>query len=119
MSATARRNGWTGFDIGEKVAKGEFGHGPPRGGWLYHCDGMPTMTGCGSTVVVPRRWSRVGVKKNSGWYVCYGMEPKPGTPGEFDDPEQWKEDEDVVLTFCPSCAKVVKDQERTRERILS
>ena len=92
MSALARANGWRGFDgIGERVDKGEFGHGPTRGGWRYCCDGMPTMRGCGQEVTVSRRFSRVG-KKSTGWLVCYGQ--------DFDGTL----DTDVVLTFCPSCA---------------
>ena len=107
--AGARANGWRGFDgIGERVERGEFGHPPKRGGWLYRCDGMPRLMGCGSDVIVPRRWTRVG-KKSSGWLVCYGMEPNtPDAP--FDDASQWHEDHDVVLTFCPSCAEVVESQ---------
>lgn len=100
MSSQARRNGWRGFEnIARKAERG----------WYYVCDGMPTMMGCGATVTVMRRWSRVGVK-SSGWLVCYGLEPKPGTEGRFDDPSQWEPDEDVVLTFCPSCRLVVEKQ---------
>jgi hypothetical protein len=81
--------------IGEKV----------HGGWLYHCDGMPSMLGCGRTTIVPRRFNRVGRKK-TGWLVCYGLEPN--TPhSRFDSPEEWHEDHDIVLTFCPECAEVV------------
>jgi len=96
----ARANGWRGFEgIGERVP----------GGYQYDCNGMPTMMGCGGQVVVSRRWARVGIKK-SGWLVCYGMEPK--TPdSRFDDPDSWFEDQDVVLTFCPSCAAVVEKKE--------
>lgn len=100
MSAEARRNGWRGFDgLAEKV----------DGGWEYRCDGMPSMFGCGSTLTVTRRWSKVGTKK-SGWLVCYGQEPKPGARGHFDNPDEWEDDHDVVLTFCPLCADVVKQQ---------
>lgn len=107
----AADDGWHGFDgIGEKVEKGSFGYGPKRGGWLYRCDGMPTLLGCGAEVIVPRRWSRVGKKKGSGWLAVYGLEPKPGAEGWFDRPEDWQEDHDVVLTFCPSCAAVVTEQ---------
>lgn len=103
MSDLARRNGWRGFDIGERV----------DGGWLYKCDGLPTLMGCGAEVVVSRRWARVGVKK-SGWLVCYGREPKtPDTP--FDDPDGWVDDVDVVLTFCPRCADVVRAQDERRK----
>jgi hypothetical protein len=98
MSASSRRNGWVGFDVAERV----------HGGWRYRCDGMPSMFGCGGEIVVARRWAKVGAKKASGWLVCYGLEPKPGAPGRFDDPGQWQEDHDVVLTFCPSCRVVVE-----------
>lgn len=110
MSAEARANGWRGFDgIGEKVERGGYGHPPARGGWLYRCDGMPRPMGCGAEYIVTRRLARVGTK-STGWLVCYGREPKPGTPGEFADPTQWEDDPDVVLTFCPSCAAIVKEQ---------
>lgn len=86
MSALARANGWKGFGgIGERVEKG----------WLYRCDGMPTMQGCWRELVVTRRFARIGKKAGSGWLVCYGR--------DFDGTE----DTDVVLTFCPSCAAVV------------
>lgn len=95
---TARANGWAGFDnLGLRVP----------GGWQFDCAGMPTLMGCGGQVTVPRRWTRVGVKK-SGWLVCYGLEPKPGSEGRFDVPDDWEEDHDVVLTFCPRCAAVVQ-----------
>lgn len=98
MSALARENGWRGFDgIGEKVERV-----PPAGsrvsGWLYRCDGMPTMRGCHMELIVTRRLSRVGKKAASGWLVTYGLD-FDGTP-----------DKDVVLTFCPSCAAVVESQ---------
>lgn len=112
MSATARRNGWNGFEgIGERVDKGEFGNPPARGGWLYRCDGMPRLMGCGAELITTRRLARVGLK-SSGWLVCYGQEPKPefGGRARFDSPEQWEDDHDVVLTFCPSCTKVVQEQ---------
>lgn len=109
MSAEARRNGWNGFDgIGEKVDKGEFGQPPARGGWLYRCDGMPSMFGCGAEMITPVRLKRVGVKK-SGWLVCYGLEPD-SMDAPFSDRSRWHDDHDVVLTFCPSCRKVVEEQ---------
>ena len=113
VSAGARANGWHGFDnIGERVDKGEFGNPPARGGWLYRCDGMPRQMGCGAELITTRRLARVGVK-SSGWLVTYGLEPKPGMPGRFDDPSQWEEDHDIVLTFCPSCAAVVQGKEKS------
>lgn len=114
MSALARRNGWRGFDIGERVEKGGFGHEPKRGGWLYTCDGMPTPMGCGATVVVPRRWSKVGAKRGSGWLVCYGLEPDT-LDTDIRDREHWHEDTDVVLTYCPRCAAVVAEQDKAAE----
>lgn len=99
MSAEARRNGWRGFDgIGEKV----------DGGWLYRCDGMPTMRGCGDEAIVPRRFKRVG-EKSTGWLVTYGRDDpdEPGDDGKGNDL-------DVVLTFCPDCAAVVKEQDVRR-----
>ena len=96
MSAQARRNGWAGFDnAGERVI----------GGWQYTCDGMPSMMGCGGTVTVTRRWTRAGVK-TSGWLVCFGLDD-PGAPGD----DGKGHDLDVVLTFCPTCAAVVKAQD--------
>lgn len=111
MSALARRNGWRGFDIGQRVEKGEFGHGPERGGWLYKCDGMPTLLGCGAEVTVPRKWTRVGLKRGSGWLVTYGLEPET-LDTDIRDRDRWHDDPDVVLTFCPRCAKVVAEQEK-------
>lgn len=108
MSALARANGWRGFDgIGEKVERGEFGHGPQRGGWLYRCDGMPTLMGCGAEVVVTRRLVRVG-KKSTGWLVCYGLDEGPGDDGKGHDL-------DVVLTFCPRCAAYVEQEGASRD----
>lgn len=88
MTAPAREYGWRGFDdLGAKV----------RGGHEYTCDGMPTPGGCGESMVTTRKLTRVGVKK-SGWLVCYGLD-EDGAP-----------DLDVVLTFCPECAKIVESQ---------
>ena len=96
MSAEARRNGWRGFDgIGSRV----------DGGYEYVCDGMPTPMGCGEQVTVPRRWTKVGKKKGSGWLVCYGTN-FPGEPGD----DGKGNDLDVVLTFGPRCAAVVAAQ---------
>lgn len=85
MSELARANGWRGFDgIGAKVP----------GGYQYDCDGMPTMMGCGESIVITRKLARTGLKK-SGWLVCYGTD------------DDGSDDLDVVLTFGPSCAAVV------------
>lgn len=92
VSTLARQNGWRGFDTAGAVKRVD-------GGYEYSCDGMPTMMGCWSYVVIPRRWSHVGLKKKSGWYVCYGLN------------DDGSHDEDVVLVYCPSCAVVVRDQE--------
>lgn len=101
MSALARRNGWRGFDgIGERVERGGYGHGPKQGGWLYRCDGMPSLSGCGGEIIVPRRWARVGVK-GGDWLVCYGLDDDGGDDGKGHDL-------DVVLTFCPACRLVVE-----------
>lgn len=110
MPASPVSNGWHGFDsIGERVERGGFGHPPKISGWLYRCDGMPTLRGCGEELIVSRRLARVG-KKKSGWLVCYGLEPNtPSAP--ISDRSQWREDHDVVLTFCPSCAEVVEGQQ--------
>jgi len=96
MSALARQNGWRGFEIGDRV----------KGGYLYRCDGMPTLQGCGGETVVTRRWSKVGLK-STGWYVCYGTDLPSG---KGDDGKG--NDLDVVLTFCPVCAPVVLAQEK-------
>lgn len=102
MSAEARRNGWTGFDIGDRV----------EGGWLYRCDGMPYPGGCSEQVMVSRRWSKVG-KKKSGWLVCYGLEAKDGSK-PYSDPDNLYEDHDIVLTFGPQCAPIVEAQDKAR-----
>ncbi|MFF7293198.1 hypothetical protein ACFY9N_11770 [Microbacterium sp. NPDC008134] len=92
MSELARKNGWHGFDsIGDKVP----------GGYEYLCDGMPTSFGCGETLTITRKLARVG-QKRSGWLVMYGAE------------ENDRDDVDVVLTFCPECAKVVRAQQEKR-----
>lgn len=115
MSAGAQANGWRGFDgIGEKVDRGGFGHPPKTSGWLYRCDGMPRLMGCGAEVVVTRRWTRVGAK-GQGWLVCYGLESIDSSK-PIDDPANLYEDHDVVLTFCPACAAVVREQDAARER---
>jgi hypothetical protein len=98
MSAEARRNGWNGFDVAQRV----------HGGYQYDCDGMPTMMGCGAQITVPRKWSRVGLKK-SGWFVCFGLDSIDDSK-PIDDPTNQVEDHDVVLTFCPSCTAVVRQQ---------
>jgi hypothetical protein len=56
-----------------------------------------------------------GFVKSSGWLVCYGREPRPGTRGEFADPSQWQDDPDVVLTFCPTRRAVVEQQDTTTD----
>lgn len=104
MSAEARANGWCGFDVAERV----------HGGYQYDCDGLPTPMGCGGQIVVPRKWTRPGVKKKSGWLVTFGLEPKRGSLGRVDVPEDWESDEDVVLTYCPRCREVVEQQEAAR-----
>lgn len=110
MTALARGNGWRGFDgVGEKVERGGFGHPPDKSGWLYPCDGMPRLMGCGEEMIVTRRLSRVG-EKSTGWLVTYGQ----CFPDETAD-DKHGNDLDVVLTFCPSCAEVVKRQDATRE----
>lgn len=88
MSELARINGWTGFDgIGNKVP----------GGWEFDCDGMSSLMGCPEDVTVSRRWTTVGTKK-SGWLVTYGLD------------DGGADDLDVVLTFGPQCAAVVRAQ---------
>lgn len=82
MSAIARANGWRGFDTAGSVERVD-------GGWEYACDGLPSPMGCGSRVVVQRKWTTTGRKKD-GWLVVYGLD------GPDDDP-------DVVLAFCASC----------------
>ncbi|HTN56803.1 MAG TPA: hypothetical protein VL043_00900 [Protaetiibacter sp.] len=110
MSAEARGNGWRGFDgIGERVERNGFGHGPERGGWLYRCDGMPSMFGCGEELIVTRRLARVGVK-STGWLVCYGIENVDGAGGD----DGKGHDLDVVLTFCPTCRIEVERQDAAR-----
>ncbi|HEY9352593.1 MAG TPA: hypothetical protein VIP28_05055 [Nocardioides sp.] len=97
MSVTARQNGWRGFDgIGEKVER-IMGVKDSKSGWLYRCDGMPSIQGCGNEVVISRRFVRVGLK-STGWLVTYGLN------------DDGSDDLDVVLTFCPSCAAVVREQ---------
>lgn len=105
VTALARSNGWRGFDgIGTKVER-VMGVKDSKGGWWYQCDGMPTMRGCGSEIVVPRRFDRVGTK-STGWLVTYGR----CLPDEEADDKDGN-DLDVVLTFCPSCAAHVREFE--------
>lgn len=89
---TAYENGWRGFESAGSVAR-------VPGGYEYYCDGMPSMMGCGETVVVTRKWAKVGLKK-SGWLVCYGVD------------DEGRDEPDVVLAFGPSCAQVVRSQDR-------
>ena len=103
MTAAARRNGWRGFENAGAVEQVD-------GGYEYVCDGMPHPMGCGERVVVTRRWATVGTKK-SGWLVCYGQ----CFPNETADDEHGN-DLDVVLTFGPSCAAVVKEQDAKRRQ---
>jgi hypothetical protein len=99
VSALARRNGWRGFDNAGAVERVD-------GGWEYVCDGMPHPLGCGGRITVSRRWKTVGTKKD-GWLVCYGLDGPSNVPFS----EHTEPDLDVVLTFCPSCAAVVREQE--------
>lgn len=97
MSDEAAMNGWDGFNsIGERVP----------GGYSYRCDGMPSPMGCPAEVVVKRRLAQIGTKA-SGWLVTYGRcdDGDPGDDGKGNDL-------DIVLTFCPVCAEVVRSQER-------
>lgn len=64
------------------------------GGWLYVCDGLPTLMGCGDEIIVTRQYKRTGIK-SSGWLVCNGID------------EHGKDEPEIGLTFCPSCALVV------------
>ncbi len=101
MTTLARRNGWRGFEsIGEKT----------DGGWLYICDGMPTLMGCGQQTVITRRFTHVGTKP-SGWLVTYGK----CFPDETAD-DKHGNDLDVVLTYCPSCAAIVREQDARTPR---
>ena len=63
---------------------------------------MPTMMGCSSQVKAGRtNWSKAGTKRN-GWYVT------PATDdiyGKVTVPE-------FLCYFCPSCAVIVKEQEK-------
>lgn len=104
MTTLARRNGWRGFDnLAERV----------DGGWEYRCDGYNppgrSWPYCGALVTVPRRWTKVGPKRASGWLVCYGRDEGAGDDGKGNDV-------DVVLTFCPSCAVVVREQDARTPR---
>jgi hypothetical protein len=105
MSGQARANGWRGFDgIGEKVDR-VIGVKDSKSGWLYRCDGMPRLSGCGAEAVVSRRFARPGTK-STGWLVTYGK----SFPDEKGDDEHGN-DLDVVLTFCPECAATVRAQD--------
>jgi hypothetical protein len=100
MTALARQNGWDGFETaGTKVS----------GGYEYVCDGKPGGLGCGNTIKTTRRYSVVGRKKTSGWLVCYGL----CFPDEKAD-DEYGHDLDVVLAFCPSCAAIVLEQEKSK-----
>jgi len=91
---------WNGFKgVGEKT----------DGGWLYRCDGMPTVMGCGAQVTITVPYARVG-KKSTGWLVTYGL----ADPESTTNADSKGNDLDVVLVFCPSCAKVVEEQDKRR-----
>ena len=69
--------------------------------WII-CDGMPTMRGCLNVAKVGRtNWYKVGTKRN-GWYVTPSVDDDKGTPTV---PE-------FLCYFCPSCAVIVKAQEK-------
>jgi len=67
------------------------------GGWLYRCDGMPTMRGCGEETIVSRKYLRTGLK-STGWLVCNGQN------------DDGSDDLEVALVFCPSCTLIVLEQ---------
>lgn len=107
MSVTARANGWRGFDgIAERI-KPDPEFGGDRG-WLYRCDGLPSWSGCGNEILLRRRWTTVG-RKRDGWEVMYGTNG-PDDPGD----DGKGNDLDVVLTFCPRCAEHVRNFEEHR-----
>lgn len=64
------------------------------------CDGMPSMRGCGETILLRRAFTKPG-KKGSGWYVTWSLDDhnKPIEP---------------LLHFCPSCAVTVQRQEASQ-----
>lgn len=66
------------------------------------CMGMPTMLGCPNEIKAGRtNWSTAGTKRN-GWYATPATEDMAGTPSV---PE-------FLCYFCPSCAIIVKAQEK-------
>jgi hypothetical protein len=101
MSELARKNGWRGFENAGAVEH------IPGEGYEYVCDGMPTMMGCGSRIIVRRKWTTVG-KKKDGWTVMFGLDSIDGSK-PMDDPSNQVEDEDVVLVFCPRCTATMKE----------
>lgn len=106
MTVAARASGWRGFDgIGTQVDR-VMGIPGSKAGWEYRCDGMPSLVGCHEYTVVSTRFTRVG-EKSTGWLVTYGK----CFPDESADDRDGN-DLDVVLTFCPSCAAVVKEQDK-------
>ena len=69
--------------------------------WETTCDGMPTLTGCSSSISHSRKYTVFNdQRKPSGWLICYAKD------------EAGKPDKRLVLAFCPRCADVVEQQAR-------
>lgn len=78
MSATARRNGWRGFEgIGQKLDLGT----------EYTCEGAGFGADCEGSTFRTKPWTTVG-KKHGGWVVLYGVD------------DDGTDDTDVVLVLC-------------------
>lgn len=66
------------------------------------CDGMPTLRGCGESIVTSVPFGRPGTKK-SGWLITWGYD------GE-------KDDKSYLCAFCPSCAEIVRKHDEEKQR---
>lgn len=71
---------------------------PTSLGWLYECNGWPTIEGCEHYLVVQQRLVETGILV-SGWLICFGLTDTGGN------------DPSIVLTYCPDCARTVREQE--------
>jgi hypothetical protein len=66
------------------------------------CEGFPTQRGCPNAIKAGRtNWASPGTKRN-GWYVTPATEDTKGTVSV----PLW------LCYFCPSCAVIVKAQEK-------
>ena len=68
----------------------------------YMCDGMPTGMGCGAEITPTRPFTYPHRARKSEWMTV---------PNRNED---GADDQDLLLHFCPTCASIVRQQERNR-----